>query len=700
MKKKARKVLSVMLTLAMLLGLMPGTSVVANADGVEYLIPAGGTTEVDLSGKDTGYSFNIYDSGGPDGNYGNREDGKLIFTLPPGKGLLLTGSVNTESCDYLNLVDGSGNVLQTTSGTDTIDWQLMTNPGGLSFHSDYSVTYSGFALTGEICDITGTVSFDAGDGTGTMNDYLVFSDSEYRITLPACEFTKERAAFDGWLSSEDGQIYQEGEEVTVDAGTCFTAQWRDIDINRGDVWYIGDEVDAGCYIFAVDSSYNLSSLKRMILPEASYKGYYEEENEHVYYFSSLPTHYDWNLYLRSPEYITPIGIRITGGSGTEEDPFTLELIDKEPASVDTAPVANILTYNGGSQALVEVGAAEGGTMQYSLDGAAFSEDIPEGTMVGEYTVYYKAVGDEEHCDSLIESLTVNIAPKNLTVTAKASGKTYGDADPELEYSVEGLCEGDSITCELVREEGEAVGAYIINYKNLDADDNYKIKFNAGIFTINKKDTSAAAPTANTLTYNGKEQPLIAPVTPPDGGKMVYSLDGRSFGEEIPQGTDAGEYTVYYRVEGDENHEDSEEGQLSVTISPKDLTITAKATGKAYGDADPELEYEQNGLVSGDSITGNLVRGEGETVGSYAISQGTLTAGDNYNIRYTGAVFTIGKKSIRITADSVSKTYRPRAYLYGRRAGGRRQPHRRAGKSPGRGFRNLCHQSGNFGWRQL
>ena len=67
MKKKARKVLSVMLTLAMLLGLMPGTSIVANADGEpvvtvidEYLIPAGGTTEVDLSGKDTGYSFNIY----------------------------------------------------------------------------------------------------------------------------------------------------------------------------------------------------------------------------------------------------------------------------------------------------------------------------------------------------------------------------------------------------------------------------------------------------------------------------------------------------------------------------------------------------------------------------------------------------------------------------------------------------------------
>ena len=175
------------------------------------------------------------------------------------------------------------------------------------------------------------------------------------------------------------------------------------------------------------------------------------------------------------------------------------------------------------------------------------------------------------------------------------------------------------------------------------------------------DAVAATVNANELTYDGTEQSLVTVTGEANGGTMQYALGTATEATEpysttVPEGKDAGTYYVWYKAVGDASHNDSEEGQVSVTISPRDLAITAKAAGKTYGDADPELEYEENGLVSGDSITGNLVRGEGETVGSYAISQGTLTAGDNYNIRYTGAVFTIGKKSIRITADSVSKTY--------------------------------------------
>jgi hypothetical protein len=52
----------------------------------------------------------------------------------------------------------------------------------------------------------------------------------------------------------------------------------------------------------------------------------------------------------------------------------------------------------------------------------------------------------------------------------------------------------------------------------------------------------------------------------------------------------------------------------------------------------------------------LSRVAGESVGSYAIQQGTLTAGGNYDLSYVGADLTIGKRAITVTADAQSKTY--------------------------------------------
>jgi MBG domain (YGX type) len=47
------------------------------------------------------------------------------------------------------------------------------------------------------------------------------------------------------------------------------------------------------------------------------------------------------------------------------------------------------------------------------------------------------------------------------------------------------------------------------------------------------------------------------------------------------------------------------------------------------------------VLAGDPFSGALTRAAGEAVGSYAILQGTLTLGPNYNLSYTGASLTIG-----------------------------------------------------------
>jgi len=46
------------------------------------------------------------------------------------------------------------------------------------------------------------------------------------------------------------------------------------------------------------------------------------------------------------------------------------------------------------------------------------------------------------------------------------------------------------------------------------------------------------------------------------------------------------------------------------------------------------------LVNADSFTGALTRAPGDTVGTYAIQQGTLSLGTNYSLTYVGANLTI------------------------------------------------------------
>ncbi|HXG58167.1 MAG TPA: MBG domain-containing protein, partial [Thermoanaerobaculia bacterium] len=97
---------------------------------------------------------------------------------------------------------------------------------------------------------------------------------------------------------------------------------------------------------------------------------------------------------------------------------------------------------------------------------------------------------------------------------------------------------------------------------------------------------------------------------------------------------------------------------TLTVSPRPITVTADAKSKTYGDDDPLLTYQISGgpLVTGDSVTGSLTRVAGETVGSYAIQQGTVSAGPNYSITFVGADLTITARPVAVTADAKTKVY--------------------------------------------
>ena len=87
----------------------------------------------------------------------------------------------------------------------------------------------------------------------------------------------------------------------------------------------------------------------------------------------------------------------------------------------------------------------------------------------------------------------------------------------------------------------------------------------------KNDQKVTAPVAaSNLVYNGGQQDLIASpavVTAgnTDDGSIMYSLNNTDWSADVPQGTDAGDYTVYYKVAGNETYNEFVGNSVEVKI---------------------------------------------------------------------------------------------------------------------------------------
>lgn len=142
-------------------------------------------------------------------------------------------------------------------------------------------------------------------------------------------------------------------------------------------------------------------------------------------------------------------------------------------------------------------------------------------------------------------------------------------------------------------------------------------------------------------------------------RLVVNADALKEGEDFsvvwnyPAGfsnvKNVGTYTATITGLGVYNNTKNSEDLI---ITPKTLNVTANNMSKYYRDADPTFTYSSSGLISGDGFTGALTRNTGDDVGTYAITQGTLSAGANYTINYTGANLTILAKNVSTSASIV------------------------------------------------
>ena len=218
--------------------------------------------------------------------------------------------------------------------------------------------------------------------------------------------------------------------------------------------------------------------------------------------------------------------------------------------------------------------------------------------------------------------------------------TYSITAGSLAYS-------DAFTGALTRDAGEGVGTYPIRQGTLALTANYELTFVEGIFTISPLPVVTVTVDPGQSKVYGNADPVFTYSSNPSGVTFTGALS-RAAGENvgtyaITQGTLAATgYTINFVSDYFE-------------ITPKSITVTADPKTKVYGDADPALTYQASpALLNGDSFSGSLTRAAGENVGAHQITQGTLTAGDNYAITFIPADLTITKRSIEVTADNQSK----------------------------------------------
>ena len=186
--------------------------------------------------------------------------------------------------------------------------------------------------------------------------------------------------------------------------------------------------------------------------------------------------------------------------------------------------------------------------------------------------------------------------------------------------------------------------------------NYKdITLTVNVNATNKLVPTVTAPTANALTYNGAEQALVT-AGKTTGGTMLYRLDDSEWSEQIPTAKNAGEYTVWYKVQGNAEYADVAEQSLTVTVAKKSVTVTAIDKSAYTGSTAPDLgspeadkDYKVEGLVGADTLSGTVTLDYAQTpdmskTGETAINITGTLSNDNYEITYVSGTLTVSKQS--------------------------------------------------------
>ncbi len=278
---------------------------------------------------------------------------------------------------------------------------------------------------------------------------------------------------------------------------------------------------------------------------------------------------------------------------------------------------------------------------------AFSCNVPENKPAGTYDIVVSGAEAKNYTFTYTNGKLTITAVAAITVKAEAKTMTYGDALPELTYTVEGGTLTGTPVLNTTASSTSDVGAYDITIDRGDI--TYpNVVFVGAKLTINPATVAVTAKSYEIVetdalpnyeaTYSGwkngqdesvlTKQPTFNCNVPAEKTPGTYDI--------TVSGAEAKNYTFTYAP-----------GKLTVTQAPT-ITIKADAKEKVYGDDIPALTY----TVEGGTLTGTPVLSTTATkesaVGEYDI---TITKGSITYPRLVlvGAKLTVKKATVTVNA---------------------------------------------------
>jgi len=288
------------------------------------------------------------------------------------------------------------------------------------------------------------------------------------------------------------------------------------------------------------------------------------------------------------------------------------------------------------------------------------ENIATILKAGTVQVTASQAGDESNNPvEVVQPLVVKKAP--LTISADNLTKVFGEFNPELTFTYEGLVNGDTKidtepTVSTTATAASPVGEYTIELIGAE-DANYEVELKNGTLTVVKAKL--------TIKADDKQRAFGE-----DNPELTFTYDGlvngdTKIGTEPTISTTAttssavGEYPITLTGGAAANY-DIELVEGTLTIGKAKVTITADNKQRAYGEENPELTFTYNGLVNGDTNietepTISTSATAASPVGEYTIE--LIGAEDaNYEVELKNGALTVVKANLTITANDKQRAF--------------------------------------------
>ena len=248
------------------------------------------------------------------------------------------------------------------------------------------------------------------------------------------------------------------------------------------------------------------------------------------------------------------------------------------------------------------------TVTYGADAEhATLTDFP--TKAGTYVAVVTAKTDSTYYKGSVTSAEFTIPKADVLIVSLpvASAITYGQtlAGSALtggtaksgDSEVEGIFEWKNKNIKPAVSDSEMT-EYDVVFTPEEAD-NYAMVECKVKLTVNKAAPTVTAPTTKTgLVYTGSAQKLVNTGSTNDGilyyavtTENIAPTDDNLYSTSIPTGTDVGTYYVWYKVIGDENHEDVAATAVKVTIEEKKDVDTSIETEVTKSEDAPAIKVD-------------------------------------------------------------------------------------------------------------